>query len=73
MSHNDLLRTSFGVFRGGIKVTSPVILTSDVTFNVASELSQPMGKTESVHIFSLGWLKTFRIYVRANRSQVHWL
>ena len=40
-SRKDLFRTFFGVFRGGTKMTS-----SDVTFNVAFELSQPIGKTE---------------------------
>ena len=45
-SHNDLFRTLFGVFHGGAKVTSFLKLNSDVTFNVACELSRPRGETE---------------------------
>ena len=44
----DILRriTTFSVFIGWCKMTSLLKLSSDVTFNVACELSQPMGKTE---------------------------
>ena len=45
MSHNHLLQTSFGVFHSGAYDVTYEI-TSDVTFNIACELSQPMGKTE---------------------------
>ena len=41
MSHNNLFRTSFGVFFFG--VTSE-IKSSDVIFNVVCELSQPWAR-----------------------------
>ena len=45
-SHNDLLRTSFGVFHGSECDVASENYNSDVTFNVACVLSQPMGKTK---------------------------
>ena len=46
MSHNDLFRTLFSVFHGDVCDVTSEIQNSDVTFNIAYELSQPMGKTE---------------------------
>ena len=45
--HNDLFRLMFGDLRGDAKVTCVLKLESiDVTFNVACQLSQPIGKAE---------------------------
>ena len=69
MSHNDPFQTSLCVFCGGAKMTSLLkFKVSDITFNVACELSQPMGKTEFSRIaknrtnsFSLGKKKCFKM------------
>ena len=47
MPNHDFFRTSFGVFSCWYKndVTSE-IYSSEVTFNIECEMSQPIGKTE---------------------------
>ena len=48
--HNDSLRMSFGAFcPGGVRNVSSE--SSDVTFDVLYELSQPMGRTEFSSIY----------------------
>ena len=68
MSRNSPFQTSLGVFCGGAKMTSLLkFKVSDITFNVACELSRPMGKTEFSRIaknrtnsVSLGKEKCFK-------------
>ena len=47
MLHNDLFRPPLCVFGGAACDVTYEIYSSDVTFNVACELSEPMHKAEN--------------------------